>query len=73
MSSITLAEIQRGADQLSVEERTGLLAHLIHTLPGAPSGADDAEVMRREKEMDSGEVDTISHEDFVAQARPHAP
>lgn len=65
----TLAEVQQGADRLSHEDRTGLLAHLIHTLPNAPSGADDAEVLRRENEMDSGQVEPISHDEFVAQVR----
>ena len=63
----SLTEVQEQVDELSTEDRQGLLAYLIHSLPSPPLGADDQEVMRREAEMDSGEVQAISHEQFLAQ------
>ena len=66
----TLVEVQKEANQLSVEDRAGLIAHLIHSLPNPPLGADDEEVLRREAEMDSGQVQPISHEEFIAQVMP---
>ena len=63
----TLIEIQRDADQLSAEERLGLAAHLLAMDRSAPLGPDDAEVDRRDQEMDSGVVEPISHDEFVRQ------
>jgi len=65
----TLSEIQRQADDLSSEDKESLLSYLLHGLHGAPVGADDTEVRRREEEMDSGRVATLSYEDFLLQAR----
>lgn len=64
---VTLSELQKQADELSSEEREGLISYLLEQLPGAPLGADDAEVERRDQEMDSGLVDGLSHDEFRAQ------
>lgn len=64
---VIFSEIQRQAAELSREEREGLVAYLLHGLDGAPLGPDDAEVNRREAEMDSGEVEPISHAEFLKQ------
>lgn len=63
----TYSEIQKQADALSPEERAGLASHLLDTLPDPPYGADDEDVRRRAEEMDSGEVEPISHEQFLAE------
>ena len=65
---VTLTEVQRQADQLSAEDRESLLSYLLHGLHEAPLGADDAEVFRREREMDSGICATLSYEEFLEQA-----
>lgn len=64
---VTLSELQKQADQLSSEEREGLISYLLEQLPGAPLGPDDDEVDRRDQEMDSGSVAGLSHEEFRAQ------
>lgn len=64
---ITLAEIQRQVDGLSIEEKAGLLSHLLDSLPPPPGGPGDEEVARRVEEMDSGAVQPISHEQFLAE------
>ncbi|MES2982509.1 MAG: hypothetical protein V4727_09365 [Verrucomicrobiota bacterium] len=64
---VQLAEIQKQARELSEEDREGLVAFLLHGFSGAPSGPDDAEVDRRDAEMNSGAVTPISHNDFLAQ------
>ena len=61
---VTLSEIQQKAEELSPEDRVGLLSYLIGRLPGAPSGPDDAEVARRDQELESGEVEGVSREEF---------
>ena len=60
-----LRALQKQADGLSQEDREGLLAYLIHGLPGAPSGPDDDEVFRRDAEMDSGAVKPMTHDEFL--------
>ena len=49
----TLSEVTKQADTLSIEEKAGLVSHLLDSLPDAPLGPDDEEVMRRDEEMDS--------------------
>lgn len=64
---VQLADIQKQANELSEEDREGLVAYLLHGMSGLPSGADDEEVGRREAEMDSGAIPPISHAEFLAQ------
>jgi hypothetical protein len=64
---ITLAEVQRQADALSIEDKAGLLSHLLETLPDPTTGPGDDEVSRRVEEMDSGAIQPISHEQFLAE------
>jgi len=68
---VKLADVQKEADQLSPEDREGLLAYLIHSLQGAPQGPEDREVTERDSEMESGAVTPLSHEEFIAQVRPN--
>ncbi len=63
----TLLEIQQEADLLSEEERAELAAHLLSSVPMTFLGADDEEVDRRDRELDSGQVTAISHEEFIRQ------
>ncbi len=64
---VQLADVQKQAQELSEEDREGLVAFLLHGMSGLPSGADDEEVGRREAEMNSGSVSPISHAEFLAQ------
>lgn len=62
----TLLEIQEAADHLTLEEREGLIAHLLAGMPAAPMGADDDEANQRDMEMDSGKAKPLSHAEFLA-------
>lgn len=62
----TLFEVQKAADELSSEDRAGLVAHLLSSFSSAPAGPDDNEVDRREAELDSGEVVALNHEEFLS-------
>lgn len=64
---VNLSEVRQQVEALSAEDKEGLLAYLSHELPEPPVGADDSEVLRREAEMDSGEVEPITHEEFLKQ------
>jgi len=66
---VRLADIQKQADELSREDRAGLLAHLLHTLEDAPQGPDDQEVVERDSDLEAGKTPAVSHEEFVREAR----
>ena len=66
---VRLADIQKQTDELSREDRAGLLTHLLHNLDDSPQGPDDQEVLSRDADLESGTVKTISHEEFLKQAR----
>ncbi|GAA5482587.1 addiction module protein [Haloferula sargassicola] len=64
---VNLAEVQKQADELTLEERNGLLAYLLDKIPDFPASADEEELDRREAEMDSGAVTPVAHDEFLAQ------
>ncbi len=64
---VRLADVQRQTEELSQEEREGLVAYLLHGFSDVPLGPDDDEVNRREEEMDCGVIQPISHTEFLAQ------
>lgn len=63
----TLIKVQKEADDLTLEEKSGLIAHLLDSFPNAPAGPDDEEVARRVAEMDAGEVVPLTHEQFLSE------
>ncbi len=64
---VQLADVQRQSEELSQEDREGLVAFLLHRLPNLPSGPDDEEIGRRDADMDAGSVLPISHTEFLSQ------
>ncbi len=62
----TLSEVKKAAAELTGEERAGLVAHLLASFSSPPLGPDDDELDRREIEMDSGQVNVLSHEEFLS-------
>ena len=66
---ISLNDIQEQTNDLSAKDREGLITYLIKGLKNPPKSPSDQEIMIREQEMDSGEVETVSFDQFVTQAR----
>ncbi len=64
---VQLSDIQKQAEELSEEDRKGLVAFLLHGMSGLPSGPNDEELGQREAEMDSGSVTPISHAEFLSE------
>ena len=62
---MSFIEIEQEAKALSPKERATLVAALLDTLPAPGTDVSDEEVARRERELDSGSVAPISHEEFV--------
>ncbi len=58
----TLSEVIQEADQLSEEDQAGLTTHLLARQKGAPLGPDDAEIARRDAEIDDGTAQLLTHE-----------
>ena len=66
-----LLDIQQQAGRLSEEERAGLTAHLLSSVSRTFLGVEDDEIDRRDRDLDSGHVVPISHEDFIRQVGQH--
>ena len=64
-----LAEIEQEALALPDRARASLVAKLLDTLPPPGTDVSDEEVEQREREMDSGQVPAISHEEFVRRVQ----
>ena len=63
--AVKLAEIEQQALGLPERERASLAAKLLDTLPAMETDVSDEEVENRERQLESGQVAAISHEDFV--------
>jgi putative addiction module component (TIGR02574 family) len=73
MMSVTLAEIEEQARQLSAEDRARLADAMLESLqdnmPADVAAAWDQEIERRVDEFERGETQTFSSEDVFAEAR----
>ena len=66
---MTLSQIQQEAVALSERERIDLVRTLSDTLPPAGTDVSDEEVALRERAMENGEVQPLSHEEFVRRVQ----
>jgi putative addiction module component (TIGR02574 family) len=66
---VTLSQIQQEAVALTERERIDLVRTLLDTLPPAGTDVSDEEVTSREREMESGQVEPLSHEEFVRRVQ----
>jgi len=64
-----LAEIEQNALALPERERARLAARLLETLPPPGMDVSDKEIDQRERELESGQVEAISHEECVRQVQ----
>jgi hypothetical protein len=66
-----LAEIEQAALALPDRDRdrASLVATLLDTLPPPGTDVSDEEVEQREREMDSGQVTVISHQELVRRVQ----
>jgi hypothetical protein len=64
-----LAEIEQEALALPDRDRAWLVTKLLGTLPPPGTDVSDEEVEQREREMDSGQVTAISHQEFVRRVQ----
>ena len=64
-----LTEIEQEALALPDRDRASLAAKLLDTLPPPGTDVSDEEVEQREREMESGQVTAISHQEFVRRVQ----
>jgi len=66
---VTLSQIQQEAVALTERERIDLVRMLLDTLPPAGADVSNEEVAARERELERGQVEPISHEEFVRRVQ----
>ena len=66
---MTLNEIEQEAIALPERQRADLVCKLLETLPPAGIDVSDEEVVSRDRELESGEVEALSHEEFVRRVQ----
>ena len=64
-----LKEIEKEAVALSEAERVDLVCKILDTLSPSDIDVSDEEVLEREREMESGAVEPLSHEEFVRRVQ----
>jgi putative addiction module component (TIGR02574 family) len=69
LGGMKLAEIEQEALALPERERASLAVKLLDTLPPPGTDVSDDEVESRERELESGRVTAISHEEFVRRVQ----
>jgi hypothetical protein len=65
LATMKLEEIEREAIALAEQDRVDLVCKLLDTLPPPGTDVSDEEVAKRESELDKGEVEELSHDEFV--------
>jgi len=66
---VTLSQIQQEVIELPERERIDLVRMLLDTLPPEGTDVSDEEVATREREVESGQVEPLSHEEFVRRVQ----
>jgi hypothetical protein len=67
--TMTLNEIQQEAIALPERQRADLICKLLETLPPARTDVSDEEVAARDRELENGSVEPLSHEEFVRRVQ----
>ena len=60
-----LEEIEREAVALPDRDRVSLVCKLLDTLPAPRADVSDEEIVARDRELQSGAVEDVPHDEFV--------
>ena len=66
---MSLSEIEQEALKLPDREKADLVCKLLETLPSAAVEVSDEEVAERERKLEAGEIEELSHDEFVRRVR----
>jgi hypothetical protein len=62
---VDVKQIEEEAAALPASLRAGLVWRLLQTLPASGFEVSDEEALQRDRDMDGGVVEPLSHEEFV--------
>ena len=66
---MSLSEIEQEALKLPEREKADLVCKLLEALPSAAIDVSDEEVLERERKLEAGEIEELSHDEFVRRVR----
>jgi hypothetical protein len=66
---MSLSEIEQGALKLPEREKADLVCKLLDAMPSPAIEVSDEEVLEREQKLDAGEIEELSHDEFVRRVR----
>jgi hypothetical protein len=66
---MSLSEIEQEALKLPEKEKADLVRKLIEALPSVAVDVSDEEVVERERKLEAGEIEELSHDEFVRRVR----
>jgi hypothetical protein len=66
---MSLIEIEKEALKLPERDKADLVCKLLGTLPSADIDVSDEEVFEREQKLQAGEIEELSHDEFVRRVR----
>jgi hypothetical protein len=66
---VKLKEIEEEAISLPERDRKNLVGKLLDTLPSPRGDVSDEEVVERDRALESGELESLSHREFVRRVK----
>jgi hypothetical protein len=66
---MSLSEIEQEALKLPEREKADLVCKLLEAMPPPAIEVSDEEVLEREQKLDAGEIEELSHDEFVRRVR----
>jgi len=66
---MSLSEIEKEALKLPEKEKADLVCKLLEALPSTATDVSDQEVIEREQKLEAGEIEELSHDEFVRRVR----
>jgi hypothetical protein len=66
---MSFIEIEQQALRLPDSEKAHLVCKLLEALPSADVDAPDEDVAERERRLEAGEIEELSHDEFVRRVR----
>jgi hypothetical protein len=66
---MSLSEIEQEALKLPEREKADLVCKLLEAMPSPAIEVSDEEVLEREQKLHAGEIEELSHDEFVRRVR----
>jgi Arc/MetJ-type ribon-helix-helix transcriptional regulator len=66
---MSLSEIEQEALKLPTREKADLVRKLLEAMPAEAMDISDEEILERERKLERGEIEELSHDEFVRRVR----